>query len=329
MESRRHSFRGPVSHPAQDERAAQGVIAAREAGGLRARRVQIEARKAVLMALAGADIRDGVIGLAFGVTGQRIYAMRVELGLARPEPHSGNDSRDAEIEDLARSGATLDGIAIRFGVTRERVRQILNKRGVPSDAARIVRSLDLQRRREKMRRGIWNAKASAMYGCDYETARALNGGATFSTQHSRARLYVEQRRNSIKRGIAWEIKFPEWCQIWDESGKWSDRGRGKYVMARIGDCGPYKVGNVEIITAAQNSRDSYLVISMAERLAKREVVRDPAHMSPRQLQALELYRLGKKTREIAEILGIQHRNAWNLVDQVKRKLALLEQRKAA
>lgn len=86
-----------------------------------------------------------------------------------------------------------------------------------------------------------------------------------------ARQKFNVHRGTAKvRSIAWEFTFEEWCKVWEDSGKWLLRGRRKgcYCMARIGDVGPYRAGNVEIITAAQNTRDSYRHCTVAERRAK-------------------------------------------------------------
>ena len=50
------------------------------------------------------------------------------------------------------------------------------------------------------------------------------------------------------RKIAWEFTYESWWEVWESSGKWEQRGRGKgkYVMSRIGDIGPYSPSNVFI-----------------------------------------------------------------------------------
>jgi hypothetical protein len=60
--------------------------------------------------------------------------------------------------------------------------------------------------------------------------------------------FKQQRDNAKKRGIAWELTFSRWCEIWEESGHWGERGNFDegYVMARHGDDGPYADGNVSI-----------------------------------------------------------------------------------
>lgn len=66
--------------------------------------------------------------------------------------------------------------------------------------------------------------------------------------------FISQRHKAKKRGIAFLLTFEEWKQIWETSGCYHLRGRGslKYCMARHNDTGPYAVGNVSIITNAQN-----------------------------------------------------------------------------
>ena len=70
--------------------------------------------------------------------------------------------------------------------------------------------------------------------------------------------YFEHRQNANHRGIPFELTFDEWLQIWQDSGKWQLRGKGKgsYVMSRIGDAGPYKIGNVYINNQEDNASEA-------------------------------------------------------------------------
>ena len=70
------------------------------------------------------------------------------------------------------------------------------------------------------------------------------------------RKYKEQKYNAKQRGIAFELTFSEWLKIWTDSGKLKWRGIKKYqyVMSRFNDAGPYKFGNVEIITFSKNAK---------------------------------------------------------------------------
>jgi hypothetical protein len=57
------------------------------------------------------------------------------------------------------------------------------------------------------------------------------------------------------RGIAFELTFAQWWQIWEPY--WPDRELFNLMMCRNGDAGPYAVGNVRIATARANARESY------------------------------------------------------------------------
>lgn len=101
-----------------------------------------------------------------------------------------------------------------------------------------------------------DARTKRSYGCSYDEAIAINGGHWLQTPGSLARRYHEHRFNTKKRGgIGWEITFPEWARIWIDSGRWDERGvrRGCYCMARHGDVGPYRVGNVSIQLSIENT----------------------------------------------------------------------------
>lgn len=66
---------------------------------------------------------------------------------------------------------------------------------------------------------------------------------------------MHQRKRAKQRGIDFQLTFAEFLAIWD--GRLPQRGKGsdQLCMARCGDTGPYAVGNVKIITAAENLRE--------------------------------------------------------------------------
>ncbi len=68
------------------------------------------------------------------------------------------------------------------------------------------------------------------------------------------RDYLAQSYAARNRGIVFKMSFEEWLGVWKDSGKFHLRGRGKglYCMARLGDKGPYAVGNVKICTLEEN-----------------------------------------------------------------------------
>lgn len=72
--------------------------------------------------------------------------------------------------------------------------------------------------------------------------------------------YFEHKQNANRRGIPFELTFDDWHRIWQDSGKWELRGRGKgsYVMSRIGDEGAYSLGNVYINSQESNALEGSL-----------------------------------------------------------------------
>ena len=68
------------------------------------------------------------------------------------------------------------------------------------------------------------------------------------------------RSNSRRRGVGFELTFEQWLGVWIDSGHFQERGKGgnKYVMARLRDKGPYKIGNVKIITGAENRAEQII-----------------------------------------------------------------------
>jgi len=164
----------------------------------------------------------------------------------------------ASMCDLYRSGLTLQQIGDRYGVSRERVRQVIVAVGVTSrDGGAKARAKKRAQRKRAIADQKHDAKAFAVFGCDYATAKRLNNGRAPWTHGSIGAQYGSQRRNAQTRAIPWLITFPEWMAIWRDSGHLDDRGRGRdlYCMARYHDKGGYEVGNVYIATIAQNVRD--------------------------------------------------------------------------
>jgi hypothetical protein len=77
----------------------------------------------------------------------------------------------------------------------------------------------------------------------------------------------KQHRNRSMLVPGFELSFKEWWDIWEKSGHWDERGKckGQYVMSRVDDMGPYKVGNVFIQTNTQNIKDSWTTAQRGNR----------------------------------------------------------------
>jgi hypothetical protein len=197
------------------------------------------------------------------------------MGLRGRKP---DEQRDSVIIGMFTRGMTYEEIADVYGVTRQRIQQITKRHGITREHGGYGLQALLRVAAKKEKKDAVKArkeqKTFEIYGCSAERVRELTGTypngywARKSTIYPWA-AYRMQRKNAIATGKGWEITFPEWWQVWQESGKWELRGRGQgYCMARYGDSDPYSLKNVYICTIGQNFSDSYLVNSARSRLWK-------------------------------------------------------------
>jgi hypothetical protein len=89
--------------------------------------------------------------------------------------------------------------------------------------------------------------------------------------------FREHRKHAAVRGVPFLMIFEQWWSIWQQSGHWHERGvgRGKYVMARLGDRGPYAVGNVKIILWEENAAEREFSPEERAAIARRNRDRGP------------------------------------------------------
>lgn len=64
--------------------------------------------------------------------------------------------------------------------------------------------------------------------------------------------FRQQQYTAAKRGIEWEMTFLEWWGLWEPY--FLQRGHNGHglEMCRIGDKGPYKIGNVFLASGLEN-----------------------------------------------------------------------------
>jgi DNA-binding CsgD family transcriptional regulator len=203
--------------------------------------------------LAEQGLTRGQISERTGLKYQTVSKLAFNAGIRiQRQDYSGAECADSDrirqMADLYKSGRTLKQIGERFGVTRERVRQILTKHlGFNANSGgRHIRA-ERQRTRFELKR---NQKCLEKWGCNwdqYVELRALR---------KPTRAFASQKQNASKRGIDWDLTLWQWWSIWQQSNHWNDRGRGHgFQMCRVGDQGAYSIDNVYIASGSVNIRD--------------------------------------------------------------------------
>lgn len=151
--------------------------------------------------------------------------------------------RERAMAALYRDGQTLQQIGDAYNITRERVRQLLDRSGLTAqDGGQSRKTADLRAKRAEVR----EQRCLATHGCSTSEYKTIPNRARFA--------FRSQRSCAGHRGIGWELTIWQWWVIWQQSGHWQERGRGQgYCMCRHGDTGSYALGNVFIASARLNT----------------------------------------------------------------------------
>lgn len=178
----------------------------------------------------------------------RALGLKFEYGTTKASALRGAaKERALEMAALYEAGCTLEQIGAQHRISRERVRQLMTKHcgTTAKDGGQHHKAVRKAAIREQLR----DRKSWAKHGCswaDYVSIRALK---------KPTRAFASQRGCAVTRGIVWDLTLWQWWTVWQQSGKWDQRGRraDAFVMCRKNDVGPYSPGNVYIATLRHNA----------------------------------------------------------------------------
>lgn len=267
-------------------------------------------RRAVpVLQQAGFEISE--ISALFAIDANN-YAQRP--GVCKPDL-----ARDATMASMFRDGKTLEYIGAQFGLTRERVRQILKVAGVHRTEGGREKCTEARRSRAAQRR---DEACMQKYGCTHAQRQELLvlQRQALSRERGPIGAFGRQKASAVQRGIGWNLSLWQWWTVWQESGKWEQRGvrKGQYCMSRIGDSGPYELGNVRIVTVTENIKESYATLPWEKRERVGEH-RDALGMTARERAYFELAQSGLRASEIAARLGVKAGTVSCLMASLRRR----------
>lgn len=164
--------------------------------------------------------------------------------------------RDTDIINLYKNGHTLQEIGDNYGLSKQRVSQILKVLGVSrQEGGAALRAATALAKHNAQR----DAKYRNHWGHSFEEHRKLLRLSRSKSKYcTPIGAFCNQRRSAKQRGIPWYLTFSEWWSVWEGSGKWHWRGRGQqgYVMSRKGDVGAYELNNVFIQQSIMNNSNT-------------------------------------------------------------------------
>lgn len=178
-------------------------------------------------------------------------------------------ARGEELERLFLSGQTLQSAGEQFGLTRERVRQILVSRGVRTSdgGSAITRPLkraaaDAKKAAKEavklaVKEHALNVRCEAILGCSLAVARRINAPFRVSLSHRNpgpVGKFRNVRNQHLLKHQEWTLSLVAWHCLWISSGHWvmpslENPGGPEhgYGLARIDVGKAFCLGNLKVV----------------------------------------------------------------------------------
>ena len=155
---------------------------------------------------------------------------------------------------------TMQMIGDKYGLTRERVRQILGKYGIKRNEGGYYKASRIKKENLEAKKIIEREnKWLPFYGCTNKEFKKINKGPYRITKNCPAASYSSFKRFIERRETVY-LTLPQWVKVWKDSGHWrlkiKGKGKCKYIIAKIIEEGKYSFCNVHVIPFSE--RVSYV-----------------------------------------------------------------------
>ncbi len=169
--------------------------------------------------------------------------------------------RKAEIRRRFLAGETMQEIGTSFGVTRERIRQILSGEGISGknggyklkSALNRKSIIDQKREQREHRRRIFDRWVRQELGVSLATACQINGTPFKNkrelwTSDGACKKYLAVKRQAERKhpGLPY-IGFMDWLHTWSQSGHGTGGPYPGWCMLRTNDNQPWSLENVRVV----------------------------------------------------------------------------------
>lgn len=163
------------------------------------------------------------------------------------------ERRNKMIVSLCLRGKSMQKVGEKYGICRERVRQIIREHGIPTDVvgseARRKRAIENARKRKQAAREHKRRRVENLWGVpleEYERLRAMDP----DFMHTPLGRFIVWRKNQNQHHGGCYMTFAEWWGVWERSGKYHLCGFGSsnYVMSRRDFGAPLTVDNAMVDT---------------------------------------------------------------------------------
>jgi hypothetical protein len=167
---------------------------------------------------------------------------------------------DQRTERLAQQfttqNVTMTDLGVQEGLTRERIRQLLKKAGLTRKNG--LKALSRGARKEVLKRQADDRHCLHMYGCDLAVMRSITNAHSRRglVSHPMVQKWIQHRNNAHRRSIPWNLTFPEYAEIVGPHLLTMNLSRGGMVLGRKDKTGPFSKENCQMLTLAENSKET-------------------------------------------------------------------------